>query len=943
MESKVMQVFYGTDCLPYKDKARSVHYPIIGQAFEGASATTEIRFYVKDIGGVDTTKWIANTKLPSGKKGYKLLDSAYDSVVQERYVVLQLDQFYTQEKGDVYISLNGYDGGITLEQDENDNYILEGTPIIQATGSIKITMQYAVQINQSDIQEYIDLDDILAYITGKADVSFVKSNFIPKLYVDREQDDYYEKAIKDYITPLVANGFNLNISGSPLIIGLELIDSGEGTGETYIVSFISKGDGGNADIQLLRVSDKLYATFAEFDLNEPFETLIVGITTSNSSHLSTDIDIERLEGLISDNADDIVDLQNNKQDTLVSGVNLKTVNNLTLLGSGNIEIEGTQITIDSQLSTTSTNAVQNRVITNELQNVREMAEGKTNSFSVNTETSGNSAFQSDDDTITATSFVDVEGNTINVSELNKGDLVFTLNTASHKYKDRWLINPATGSWGLIDADTPNMANYATMTYVDDELAEKTDLDIIAPNYSNLRGYVVGDKVIYQGQLYTCNTAITTAEDFNSSHWTAIKVSNGFVDLDGTQTISGDKTFTVKQTFERGVNLNIIDLGAQSLKIQNFVGTDLYAFDPTRFYAYGGGRDLGRDSHPWKDIWQSDKHYFIYTTDDYAPTERNWYIYHNQYNELVIARTYNSTSQDKIAFNGGTIYTKDSLGSLGTPSNTWLNGYFSGNVYAQNTFNVINASDITNNTLTQEQYDLITNGKPTLISGILLNIKDMFLEAGRIAGGVVRGRYGGMNNIEGVYEEGTYLVGSNNVISIHPNTQNYDIYNIRKINNKTLPSYPTTNTAPQVLTIGVNGGNLSWEDVSGNTAEFTPTNVVVGQHPMSITITMDSADIIDITTNKYDLITLKTTTWLNMDLVLVKQAENYAGVSGVIAYTSVFDISGSGFSVFLMAFMPNGGIALQKLTLVNPQWYGTQTEYDNLGTYDSNTIYNILES
>ena len=26
-----------------------------------------------------------------------------------------------------------------------------------------------------------------------------------------------------------------------------------------------------------------------------------------------------------------------------------------------------------------------------------------------------------------------------------------------------------------------------------------------------------------------------------------------------------------------------------------------------------------------------------------------------------------------------------------------------------------------------------------------------------------------------------------------------------------------------------------------------------------------------------------------------------------------------------------------------QWYGTQAEYDALGTYDSNTIYNILES
>lgn len=54
-----------------------------------------------------------------------------------------------------------------------------------------------------------------------------------------------------------------------------------------------------------------------------------------------------------------------KQDALVSGVNIKTVNDQSLLGSGNIVIsgDGTSIAIDSELSDTSANAVQNRVIT----------------------------------------------------------------------------------------------------------------------------------------------------------------------------------------------------------------------------------------------------------------------------------------------------------------------------------------------------------------------------------------------------------------------------------------------------------------------------------------------------------------------------------------------------------------------------------------------------
>lgn len=55
---------------------------------------------------------------------------------------------------------------------------------------------------------------------------------------------------------------------------------------------------------------------------------------------------------------------NSKQDTLVSGTTIKTINNQSLLGSGNIQIEGGgTITVDSELSITSENPVQNKVIT----------------------------------------------------------------------------------------------------------------------------------------------------------------------------------------------------------------------------------------------------------------------------------------------------------------------------------------------------------------------------------------------------------------------------------------------------------------------------------------------------------------------------------------------------------------------------------------------------
>lgn len=53
-----------------------------------------------------------------------------------------------------------------------------------------------------------------------------------------------------------------------------------------------------------------------------------------------------------------------KQPTLVSGTNIKTINNESLLGEGNIDIQGGGITVDTSLNSESTNAVANNAVTN---------------------------------------------------------------------------------------------------------------------------------------------------------------------------------------------------------------------------------------------------------------------------------------------------------------------------------------------------------------------------------------------------------------------------------------------------------------------------------------------------------------------------------------------------------------------------------------------------
>ena len=119
MGSRIINIYYGEDCLPYKDSERTVHYPITGSSFAGSSNVNELHFYTRDIGGVNNLSWVAIVKLPNGKILYQLLtDIHYDSEINEYYVSFNLSQFYTQLKGDIYISLNGCLGQVEIETDD---------------------------------------------------------------------------------------------------------------------------------------------------------------------------------------------------------------------------------------------------------------------------------------------------------------------------------------------------------------------------------------------------------------------------------------------------------------------------------------------------------------------------------------------------------------------------------------------------------------------------------------------------------------------------------------------------------------------------------------------------------------------------------------------------------------------------------------------------------
>lgn len=173
MESRILKVFYDNQCYPFKDKERAVRYPIIGNTFTGASETTKIRFYVKDIGGVENVTWVAVVKLPNGKIGFKILSTiGNDLEVGERYVEFSLNSFYTQYNGDLAIALKGYQGNIQVEEDDDTGiYEIVGTPTIQATGVIKLSVNYSTQL---PVTQGLSLDEfmqVMALLAEKLNIA----------------------------------------------------------------------------------------------------------------------------------------------------------------------------------------------------------------------------------------------------------------------------------------------------------------------------------------------------------------------------------------------------------------------------------------------------------------------------------------------------------------------------------------------------------------------------------------------------------------------------------------------------------------------------------------------------------------------------------------------------------------------------------------------------
>lgn len=281
------------------------------------------------------------------------------------------------------------DAGYLTEHQSLEGYALK-TDI--PTKASQLTNDVPYLTKHQPLDNYVTIDQLAAATQDKIDgASYDKGGKVLKLYADGEvkstldMSDLAKDGMLENVT-LNANNelvfsFNADAEKEDIKVALK---GGDFNPDSYYTKTVidtklaDKADKTEIPTIPTKVSafenDKGYLTetqvLSEYALKSELPTKVSQLS-NDKGYLTEHQDIS---GKV--NTSDFVTYKNEvttklaaKQDTLVSGTNIKTINNQSILGGGNITIEGgSTITIDSVMSDTSVNAVQNKVIKSYIDN-----------------------------------------------------------------------------------------------------------------------------------------------------------------------------------------------------------------------------------------------------------------------------------------------------------------------------------------------------------------------------------------------------------------------------------------------------------------------------------------------------------------------------------------------------------------------------------------------
>ena len=180
-------------------------------------------------------------------------------------------------------------------------------------------------------------EDIEAAVSGKADTSALT------VYADAVAYDTDTKYMKFYHGGTTTGTVVYQFDASPFLI--------DGMIESVVITSITSGA---SEVQVLEITWNSAAggQVTDIPLSDIFDASNYYTTAQTDSAIAAAVSGKADSSAVTEEISAAV---SGKQDTLISGTNIKTINGNSVLGSGNIEIE--QVTVDQTIISGSTNAV----------------------------------------------------------------------------------------------------------------------------------------------------------------------------------------------------------------------------------------------------------------------------------------------------------------------------------------------------------------------------------------------------------------------------------------------------------------------------------------------------------------------------------------------------------------------------------------------------------
>lgn len=232
------------------------------------------------------------------------------------------------------IQINKVGNAIVIKFTDNDKYLFNGT----------------IEVAPNELMVVVDQSNMVTFKKmSNGDTLFGQS--YEKIRINDEPVTK-ENIVEKFATIGFTSGGGGGTGGA--------VDSVNGQTGTVIITAASIG------AMTKETADATYQPIGDYAVKSDLSTLATKAELNNKLDTSV-YEVDKPTFALKSELSDLVTTEqlNTKQDTLVSGTNIKTINGQTLLGEGNIEIQGGgTITVDSELSTTSENPVQNKVITN---------------------------------------------------------------------------------------------------------------------------------------------------------------------------------------------------------------------------------------------------------------------------------------------------------------------------------------------------------------------------------------------------------------------------------------------------------------------------------------------------------------------------------------------------------------------------------------------------